>query len=143
MIPKIFAGAALAGALALGSVSVAAADTGSSGASSPTTTATSGTGTGTHTHAHLCTNRAPKILLRIETFNQKYQAWLPKAEARLAKEQQANNQGVVSKIQNRLNKAKARQAKLATVQAKITAECPGVIPATSKGSSSSSTTTTG
>ena len=117
MIRKVFTGVALAGALTLGTVGTASAAVGGSGS----------TASSAQSHAKLCATRAPKALLRIETFNLRYQKWLPKAQARLAADLQANNQGLAKAVQARMDKLKAKEAKLAVRQKKIDSLCPGVV----------------
>ena len=114
MIRKLIATTALTGALALGVTGVAGAASGGA----TTTTAT----------PKACA-RAPHALARLDKLNAKYQAWLPKAEARETAAKKTHHTKLAAAIAKRITRAQKAYAKGAALYQKIEAKCPGATAA--------------
>jgi hypothetical protein len=110
MFRKIIAGTAVAGALSLGLAGMA-------GAATTNTPSSSGTPS-----AALCA-KAAKVEARIQTWESKVNARLPKAEAREAAAKAAGHTKVATFIANRITKVQARETKVNARLAKIEAKC--------------------
>jgi hypothetical protein len=124
MISKLVATSVLAGGLTLGIGGVASA-------AAPTA------GSATTPH-HLTCAGAPKLEARIQSLEAKGQAWLPKAEARLAVAQKDNDQTKAAKIQKRITRVQHLLAQATTWLSKIEAKCPAPTGSSSPGATQSS-----
>lgn len=107
MLRKIIAGTAAAGALTFGVVGIAGASTPPSGATST---------------AAKCA-KLPAVQARVQKFESKLGALLPKAEAREAKLKSEGNTKRADAIANRITKIQNRESKVNARLAKAQAAC--------------------
>ena len=102
MLRRIIAGTAVAGALTLG----VAGGAGAAGAATPSS------GTSTSKPSSWVCSRLPKIESRVQTYEAKVNARIPKAEAREAALRAAGHPKPANRIAARITRAQNREAKL-------------------------------
>ncbi|MDA8358614.1 MAG: hypothetical protein M0Z95_20505 [Actinomycetota bacterium] len=120
-IAKLVATAALGSTLALGAAGVAGATTGGPAVAKPATP------------PKICA-KAPALIKRLESLNTRYDAWLPKAEHREAVAKADHRTREATRIQDRIKRLGALQAKAANLAKDVQAFCH--LPASAAGSKS-------